>query len=125
MTSSEARAPSADLRCPSPLARRFEAIVFDWDGTAVPDRRADATRDPRRSSRRRARRGLELAVVSGTHVGNVDGQLAARPRGPGGLVLALNRGSEVFRVDRDGPAAGLPAHGDRGGGRGAVARRAS
>ena len=28
---------------------------------------------------------------------------AARPAGPGGLVLALNRGSEVFRVDRDGP----------------------
>ena len=47
--------------------------------------------------------GLELAVVSGTHAGNVDGQLAARPAGPGGLVLALNRGSEVFVVDRDGP----------------------
>jgi trehalose/maltose hydrolase-like predicted phosphorylase len=41
--------------------------------------------------------------VSGTNVGNVDGQLAARPAGPGGLLLALNRGSEVFRVDRDGP----------------------
>jgi hypothetical protein len=36
-------------------------------------------------------------------VGHVDGQLAARPRGPGGLVLALNRGSEVFSVDREGP----------------------
>lgn len=26
------------------LDRRFEAIVFDWDGTAVADRAADATR---------------------------------------------------------------------------------
>ena len=36
-------------------------------------------------------------------VDDVDGQLAARPHGPGGLVLALNRGSEVFSVDREGP----------------------
>ena len=90
---------------PQPLARRFEAIVFDWDGTAVPDRarRRDAAARPRRG--RRARPGLELAVVSGTHVGNVDGQLAARPSGPGALTLLLNRGSEVFRVERAGPRA--------------------
>ena len=41
-------------------------------------------------------------MVSGTHVGNVDGQLAARPTGPGRLYLCLNRGSEVFEVDRSG-----------------------
>ena len=41
--------------------------------------------------------------MSGTHVGNVDGQLAARPSGPGTLFLCLNRGSEVFAVGRDGP----------------------
>ena len=29
---------------PPAVARRFEAIVFDWDGTAVPDRGGDATR---------------------------------------------------------------------------------
>ena len=87
---------------PAALARRFEAIVFDWDGTAVPDRRADATRIHRLVEEACAA-GLELAVVSGTDVGNVDGQLAARPAGPGGLLLALNRGSEVFRVDREGP----------------------
>jgi trehalose/maltose hydrolase-like predicted phosphorylase len=87
---------------PAPLARRFEAIVFDWDGTAVPDRRADASR-MRRLVERACGLGLELAVVSGTHVGNVDGQLGARPAGPGGLTMLLNRGSEVFRVDRTGP----------------------
>jgi hypothetical protein len=91
-----------DPAIPPLLARRFEAIVFDWDGTAVPDRHADATR-MRRLVEDACAAGLELAVVSGTHVGNVDDQLTARPAGPGGLVLALNRGSEVFRVDRDGP----------------------
>jgi trehalose/maltose hydrolase-like predicted phosphorylase len=83
-------------------SRRFEAIVFDWDGTAVPDRDADA------SCARRLIEGLcaasvDVFVVSGTHVGNVDGQLRARPLGPGRLWLCLNRGSEVFEVDGDGP----------------------
>jgi hypothetical protein len=76
--------------------------VFDWDGTAVPDRRSDATRI-RRLVEQACARGLELAIVSGTHIGNVDGQLAARPAGPGGLILALNRGSEVYSLDREGP----------------------
>ena len=101
MTSVQGASRADPAMCPR-LARRFEAIVFDWDGTAVPDRHADATRI-RHLVEEASTAGLELAVVSGTHVCNVDGQLAARPAGPGGLVLALNRGSEVFRVDRQGP----------------------
>ena len=101
MTAAE-DAPKTDTALPAALARRFEAIVFDWDGTAVPDRGADATRI-RALVEQACAAGIELVVVSGTDVGNVDSQLAARPAGPGGLVLALNRGSEVFRVDRDGP----------------------
>ena len=31
---------AADL--PAQVHRRFEAVAFDWDGTAVPDRTADA-----------------------------------------------------------------------------------
>jgi hypothetical protein len=88
-------------QCPA-LARRFEAVIFDWDGTAVADRRADAIR-LRRLVEQACAHGLELAVVSGTHVGNVDGQLAARPAGPGRLILAVNHGSEAFTVDRHGP----------------------
>ena len=76
--------------------------MFDWDGTAVPDRRADAGR-LRRLVEKASVFGLELAIVSGTHVDKVDGQLQARPAGPGGLILALNRGSEVFSVDHQGP----------------------
>jgi trehalose/maltose hydrolase-like predicted phosphorylase len=83
------------------LDRRFEAVVFDWDGTAVPDRAADASA-VRRLLEDLCEFGMELFVVTGTHVGNVDGQLQARPKGLGRLHLCLNRGSEVFRVDETG-----------------------
>ena len=87
---------------PPSLTRRFEAAVFDWDGTAVPDRRADAVR-VRELIEALSESGFHIGVISGTHVGNVDGQLAARPAGPGMLFLCLNRGSEVFVVEREGP----------------------
>jgi trehalose/maltose hydrolase-like predicted phosphorylase len=83
---------------PSELDRRFEAVVFDWDGTAVPDRAADATR-LRDLVHKLSELGLDLAVITGTHVGNVDGQLGARPAGPGRLVFCVNRGSEVYEAD--------------------------
>jgi trehalose/maltose hydrolase-like predicted phosphorylase len=86
---------------PPELDRRFEAILFDWDGTAVPDRKTDATRI-RGLIEGLCAIGMDLGVVTGTHVGNVDGQLRARPSGPGRLYLCLNRGSEVFVADADG-----------------------
>jgi trehalose/maltose hydrolase-like predicted phosphorylase len=88
-------------RLPAALDRRFEAVVFDWDGTAVPDRAADASR-LRELVEELSSARLDLAVVTGTHVGNVDGQLGARPAGPGRLYLGVNRGSETFLVDADG-----------------------
>ncbi|MGN6610294.1 MAG: hypothetical protein ACTHLJ_00830, partial [Angustibacter sp.] len=78
------------------------AVVLDWDGTAVTDRRAPATAVRRRLERLCAT-GVHVAVVSGTHVQNVDGQLRARPSGPGHLLLATNRGSELYEVRDDGP----------------------
>ena len=86
---------------PEDLDRRFEAIVFDWEGTAVPDRRADAA-DLKTIVEALSLVGVDLVIVSGTNVDNVDGQLCARPAGPGELHLCLNRGSEVFSVDRGG-----------------------
>ena len=86
---------------PAELDRRFEAIVFDWDGTAVPDRAADAS-FLRELVEDLCAAGMHLCVVTGTHVGNVGGQLNARPAGPGQLILCVNRGSEVFRADGDG-----------------------
>jgi Glycosyl hydrolase family 65, N-terminal domain len=84
------------------LDRRFEALVFDWDGTAVPDRLSDADR-LRRAVESACMLGLHLVVVSGTHLENVDGQLGARPVGPGTLHLLLNRGAEAFRMRPSGP----------------------
>jgi trehalose/maltose hydrolase-like predicted phosphorylase len=101
-STSTAPAPSGAIRESSALARRFEAIIFDLDATALPDRRADAARI-RGLIEDAAARGLDLAIVSRTDVGTADGQLAARPAGPGGLILALNGGSEVFRVGQEGP----------------------
>ncbi|HSJ52084.1 MAG TPA: hypothetical protein VLA90_12505, partial [Actinomycetota bacterium] len=81
---------------------RFEAVVFDWEGTAIPDRSADAG-PVRTLVEDLSAEGLDLFVVAGTDVRGVDGQLGARPAGPGELHLLLNHGSEVFRVDRRGP----------------------
>jgi len=83
------------------LDRRFEAVVFDWDGTGVPDRTADAAR-VRAAVEQLCTLGMDVFIVSGTHVGNVDGQLRARPVGQGRLFLCLNRGSEVFAVGAEG-----------------------
>jgi hypothetical protein len=83
------------------LNRRFEAIVFDWDGTAVPDRRADASA-VREQLERLTSLGVDVALTSGTHVENIDGQLRARPAGPGHLYICVNRGSEVYEADAGG-----------------------
>ena len=80
----------------------FEAFIFDWDGTAVPDRGAEAS-GVRTRLEALSRAGAHVFVISGTHVGNVDGQARVRPPGPGRLFLCLNRGSEVFSVGDGGP----------------------
>jgi hypothetical protein len=87
---------------PAELDRRFDAFVFDWYGTAVADRQADAS-GVRAAVERLCALGADVAVIAGTHIGNVDPQLGARPVGPGRLFLCLNRGSEAFRVDAEGP----------------------
>lgn len=76
--------------------------MFDWDGTAVPDRRADTT-DLRLLVEKLCGQGCHLAVTSGTHLENVDEQLGARPSGPGRLYVDSNRGSELWQITRDGP----------------------
>jgi trehalose/maltose hydrolase-like predicted phosphorylase len=88
-------------RLPPSLDRRFEAVVFDWDGTAVPDRAADAS-ELRKLVEELVPLALDLIVITGTHVGNVDGQLGARPAGPGRLFFCVNRGSEVYAATEDG-----------------------
>ena len=80
----------------------FDALVFDWDGTVVPDREADA-KEARKRVEAVSDAGIHLFIVSGTNVKNVDGQLQARPCGRGHLFLCCNRGSEIFQVTGAGP----------------------
>jgi trehalose/maltose hydrolase-like predicted phosphorylase len=89
------------VRLPGSLGRRFEAAIFDWDGTAVPDRNAEAG-ELRGLVEGLCERGFDLVVITGTHVGNVDRQLAARPSGPGRLYLCVNRGSEMYAAKEAG-----------------------
>src|SRR5664280_705545 len=84
------------------LNETFEAIVFDWDGTAVADRQADASA-VRDRVEALCEAGVQVIIVTGTHVGNVDDQLGARPQGPGRLHICCNRGSEVFVITGHGP----------------------
>jgi len=72
-----------------PPTERSEAVILDWDGTAVPEGRGDAAAIRSRIERLCAA-GLHVFVVSGAAVEDVDGRLAARPVGPGRLHLALN-----------------------------------
>jgi trehalose/maltose hydrolase-like predicted phosphorylase/hydroxymethylpyrimidine pyrophosphatase-like HAD family hydrolase len=84
------------------LGRRFEAAAFDWDGTAVTDRKADAS-ELRELFGALLEAGFDLAVITGTHIGNVDSQLALRPHGPGRIIVGCNRGSEVYELTPAGP----------------------
>jgi hypothetical protein len=77
-------------RASGAIGRRFEAIVFDWEGTAVPDARGDATRVGRLLEKASSL-GIEIAV-RGTATGDLNDQLSAlSPARPGDLVLALWR----------------------------------
>ncbi|MDQ6855951.1 MAG: glycoside hydrolase family 65 protein [Candidatus Dormibacteraeota bacterium] len=76
--------------------------MADWDGTMVPNRASDASR-LRELTEGLCATGFDVIVITGTHVDNVDGQLRARPAGPGRLLLCVNRGSEVFECGPSGP----------------------
>ena len=88
---------------PPELERAFRLIVFDWDGTAVVSRSADASAVTGALDRVLAA-GSRAVIVTGTSFANVARQLgsgiaAAHARR---LHVATNRGSEVFGFDRRG-----------------------
>jgi hypothetical protein len=81
--------------------RQFGAVMFDWDGTAVVDRRADAT-ELRLLVERLSELGCQLVIASGTHLETVDDQLRARPQGSGRGLASTNRGSELWALGANG-----------------------
>src|SRR5690348_6511913 len=65
---------SAPPSTPPELARSFRLITFDWDGTAVESRSADARRVTSLIDRL-LEAGARVAIVTGTNFTNVSRQL--------------------------------------------------
>ncbi len=97
-----------DLRRPESLPqilqRRFDFIIFDWDGTAVPDR-FTAVPELNRALEGLLNQGAWLSPVTGTKVENLEEHSLAllspeaRARN---LIVCTNRGSEVWAYEPDG-----------------------
>ncbi|MDI3340106.1 MAG: glycosyl hydrolase family 65 protein [Sphaerobacter sp.] len=85
------------------LRRPFRAIIFDWDGTAVADRREHADALVTLADALLAL-DVWLVVVTGTHYGNIDRQFCrfVKPELRQRLLVCTNRGSEVFGFDAAG-----------------------
>jgi hydroxymethylpyrimidine pyrophosphatase-like HAD family hydrolase len=99
----DAPAAGRPLRLPETLRRAFDLIIFDWDGTAVPDRAA-AVPELTASLEALLELGTWLCPVTGTHVGNLERQslLSIAPATRRRLYVCTNRGSEVFAYDDAG-----------------------
>jgi phosphoglycolate phosphatase-like HAD superfamily hydrolase len=74
-----------------------EAVVFDWDGTAVPDRLSLAD-GVRRQVEALCTAAVHLFVVSGANIDNIDGQLDL----DGGDELTAPAGDVGFEQRRRG-----------------------
>jgi kojibiose phosphorylase len=88
---------------PVELERAFRLIVFDWDGTAVASRSADAAAATGALDRVLAA-GSRAVIVTGTSLANVTRQLGGgiAPEHARRLHVATNRGSEIYGFDRRG-----------------------
>ncbi len=85
---------------PPELDRAFRLIVFDWDGTAVVSRTADASVAARALDRVLAA-GARAVIVTGTSFANIARQLGDHisPEPSRRLYVSANRGSELFGFD--------------------------
>jgi trehalose/maltose hydrolase-like predicted phosphorylase len=85
------------------LEREFQMLIFDWDGTAVANRREDASTLARLSEPLLAD-GCWLVIVTGTNFDNIARQFCdlVAPTCRSRLLVCANRGSEVFGFDERG-----------------------
>lgn len=81
----------------------FKLIAFDWDGTAVESRAADASQVARKVERL-LELGVVIVVITGTNIRNIDRQFARliSPPRKGRLFICSDRGSEVYGFGRNG-----------------------
>jgi hypothetical protein len=87
---------------PPAIEHRFRLIVLDWDGTAVENRQEDAS-PVRERLTCLLQFGVSIVITTGTHFGNIDGQLCEAIRDPAKvrLVVSCNRGSEIYGFGAD------------------------
>lgn len=105
--SSLVQAPAAPIsvRESPTLARTFQMLIFDWDGTAVANRREDASALARLAEPLLAD-GCWLVVVTGTSFSHIARQFCdlVAPDCRQRVLVCANRGSEVFGFDERGEA---------------------
>jgi Glycosyl hydrolase family 65 central catalytic domain/Glycosyl hydrolase family 65, N-terminal domain len=93
--------PANGERLPSGFERRFEAVVFDWDVMARTDGWVDGG-ILRSLVEELCDLGCDLAIITDARAADVDARLAARPGGPGRILLCADHGSEIFEARKDG-----------------------
>lgn len=86
----------------SELNKPFKIIAFDWDGTAVPNRAADAA-PVAKTIRELMELEVIIFVVTGTNFDNIDRQFCSHITGKckENLYIATNRGSEIYGFDEN------------------------
>ena len=85
------------------LDKLFKIIAFDWDGTAVENRYADASSVVEKLGRL-LKLGRYIFIITGTNIKNVTRQTGslASPKIPPNLYFMTNRGSEVYTSKPEG-----------------------
>lgn len=85
------------------IDRPFRVIAFDWDGTAVPDRTADAT-DLVAALEAVLIHGVVGCIITGTKFAHIERQCtqALSARAKRNLYVCTNRGSEVYAFTDSG-----------------------
>lgn len=88
---------------PETLLRPYRLVAFDWDGTAVENRQADAT--PLWNCLEKLLAcGIRIAIITGTKAEHLLRQMPALPAPLlDRLWLCTNRGSEVYGFEGDRP----------------------
>ena len=75
--------------------KKYRAVCFDWDGTAVVNRNSDVS-ELVKICDELLRKNFVLYVVTGTNVANIQNQFANLLKTKENLYISANRGSEVY-----------------------------
>ena len=92
-------------RWPEPVKNPFQAIIFDWDGTAVMSR-TEPVPELIHVLERTLREGIILAIITGTKIENLSNQVLEHlgTEAKKNLYVCTNRGSEVYGFSESGTA---------------------